>query len=360
MDHIQALVHDVIHLVRFGADGRSREVKALARRMAQQYSKTVPELSLALAAMVTGGGSLRSAKRPLPVDADSRMALARIVDASLAAKPVLTPKIEQQLRQLILEHLDPSSLRLAGLAPSKSALLIGPPGVGKTMAAQWIAKELGRPLVVLDLASSISSFLGKTGQNVRQLFDFCKEFECILLLDEVDAIAKKRADETDLGELKRLVNVLLQELDDWPEGSLVLAATNHPNILDPAIWRRFELTFQLSLPGVDERAEVLRQLPSLDDETIVLTLAEISDGMNHAEIVSHVNAGRRAAVLSKTSEREGVLEAFAEHIRLLPMAKRHEISERLIKSGVSQRRSSELTRTSRNTLRKHAKREVTA
>ncbi len=228
------------------------------------------------------------------------------------------------------------------------------------MAAQWIAKELSRPLVVLDLASSISSFLGKTGQNVRQLFDFCKEFDCILLLDEVDAIAKKRADETDLGELKRLVNVLLQELDEWPEGSLVLAATNHPDILDPAIWRRFDVTFDLPLPGLIERTEVLRRMPCLESNAIVLALADISEGMNHAEIVSRVNAGRRIAVLAKTNEQEGVLEAFCDHSKLLPMNRRHEISERLITAGISQRRASELTGTSRNTLRKHAKKENVA
>lgn len=360
MEQFDSVIKDVIHLVRFGAEGRSRDVKALARKMAQQYRKTVPELSAALASIVASEGSLRSAKRPLPVDADSRLALARIVDAALAEKPVLPAALEQQLRQLVAEHLDSSALKLAGLSPSKSALLIGPPGVGKTMAAQWIARELRRPLVVLDLSSSISSFLGKTGQNVRQLFDFCKEFDCILLLDEVDAIAKKRADETDLGELKRLVNVLLQELDEWPEGSLVLAATNHPDILDPAIWRRFDLTFNLPLPGLVERTEVLRRMPCLTSESMLLTLADISEGMNHAEIVSRVNAGRRSAVMNKSDEQEGVIEAFAERLRLLPMARRHDISEKLISSGFSQRRASELTGTSRNTLRKHAKKEVSA
>jgi hypothetical protein len=111
--------------------------------------------------------------------------------------------------------------------------------LGDTLAARVLARTLGRPLLILDLAAVMSSFLGRTGGNLRHVLDYAKSIECVLLLDELDAIAKRRDDAGEIGELKRLVTVLIQEIDDWPSSGLLVAATNHPELLDPAIWRRF-------------------------------------------------------------------------------------------------------------------------
>jgi len=279
-------------------------------------------------------------------------------EPSLAQEPILPKSIASKLDQVIAEHRDSDRLKLAGLAPVRTVLLIGAPGVGKTMAAHWVAAQLNRPLVLLDLAASISSFLGKSGQNLRQLFDFGREFECVLMLDEVDAIAKKRSDETDLGELKRLVNVLLQELDEWPEGGLLIAATNHPELLDAAVWRRFDVVIELPLPGHNERARlVTRTCPSWSTEGID-ALAALSDGMNYAEIDSHVRRGRKTAVLAHRDELEAVLAEFSEVVQGLPNAKRQDISKSLIEAGLSQRKAAEITGTSRNTIRKNSQKEA--
>src|SRR5665213_3572636 len=127
--------------------------------------------------------------------------------------------------------------------------LYSPPGVGKTLAARWIARELHRPLLTLDLSAVMSSFLGRTGANVRHVLDYAKGVDCVLLLDELDSIAKRRDDASDVGELKRLVTVLLQEIDDWPSTGLLIAATNHSDLLDPAVWRRFEMRVNFPMPG---------------------------------------------------------------------------------------------------------------
>ena len=95
----------------------------------------------------------------------------------------------------------------------------------------------------------MSSFLGRTGNNVRNVLDFAKGVSCVFLLDEFDAIAKRRDDAVEVGELKRLVTVLLQEIDQWPASGLLIAATNHYNLLDPAVWRRFELVVGFPMPG---------------------------------------------------------------------------------------------------------------
>ena len=128
-----------------------------------------------------------------------------------------------------------------GLSPTRSAIFVGPPGVGKTLTARWLASQLGVPLYVLDLTAVMSSLLGRSGTNLRAALDFAKRSPCVLLLDEIDAIAKRRSDDTDIGELKRLVTVILQEVDEWPATGLLLAATNHAELIDPALWRRFDL-----------------------------------------------------------------------------------------------------------------------
>jgi len=127
------------------------------------------------------------------------------------------------------------------------------------MLTRWIARELGLPFVTLDLTTSISSFLGKTGLNLRRTLDYARSRPCVLLLDEFDAIAKRRDDASEVGELKRIVNVLLKELEDWPLQSVLIAATNHPELLDRAIARRFDVVLDIPLPGDDERLEILKR-----------------------------------------------------------------------------------------------------
>ena len=156
--------------------------------------------------------------------------------------PLLSGDVEDSLGQLIAERRQSDRLQAMGLTPTRSAIFVGPPGVGKTLTARWLAAQLKVPLYVLDLTAVMSSLLGKSGTNLRAAIDFAKREPCVLLLDEIDAIAKRRSDDSDVGELKRLVTVILQEVDEWPASSVLLAATNHPELIDPALWRRFDLS----------------------------------------------------------------------------------------------------------------------
>ena len=148
-------------------------------------------------------------------------------------------------------------LHSLGINVSNSLLLYGPPGCGKTKCAYLFAKQLNLPLVIARLDSLISSYLGTTAKNIRSLFEFAQKMPCVLFLDEFDAIAKARDDTNELGELKRVVNSLLQYIDAMSKDSLILAATNHDQLFDPAIWRRFDYKLEIELPDREAVAELI-------------------------------------------------------------------------------------------------------
>ena len=235
--------------------GRPRDVQLYIGRLAKRYQGAFPgiasELNKLLQESPTRQSPLRrQAEAPVPVDLESRLQLLRVeTTPTLDVEPIWDAGVKRALEQLISERQRDQELIKRGLTPTRSIIFTGPPGVGKTLAARWVARELHRPLLTLDLSAVMSSFLGRTGANVRHVLDYAKSVDGVLLLDELDAIAKRRDDVTDVGELKRLVTVLLQEIDDWPPTGLLIAATNHSDLLDPAVWRRFEMRVDFPMPG---------------------------------------------------------------------------------------------------------------
>lgn len=158
---------------------------------------------------------------------------------------------------LLEEHRRSDLLRSYGMKAAGKVLFYGPPGCGKTLAAEVIAFELDMPLAIVRLDALVSSFLGQTAANLRQVFEFIAEHSMVVLFDEFDAIGKERGDSGEHGELRRVVNAVLQMMDAYQGKSLILAATNHEQILDSAIWRRFDDTIEFSLP---ESAQVIQLL----------------------------------------------------------------------------------------------------
>jgi SpoVK/Ycf46/Vps4 family AAA+-type ATPase len=179
-----------------------------------------------------------------------------------------------------------AQLEAEGVGQSLSFLMCGPPGCGKSRLARHIASELGLDLYVARLDGLISSYLGSTSKNIRALFDFASKNPCVLFLDEFDAIAKLRGDSQELGELKRVVNSFIQNLDSLGNQSIVVAATNHQELLDKAIWRRFGYRLELSYPQDALRAEMWKlfspplQLGPRDIEVLV----DLSEGFSGSDI----------------------------------------------------------------------------
>ncbi len=249
-------------LVEAGLAGNRQRLELLSltaiRTLRAGSPEIAEELGTLLAKYSANGAALRwHSAEPPPADADAGLALVRIFPVDDAAEPVLEPSVHATVGRFLRERNESERLLREGFAPPRTLLLKGAPGTGKTMLARWLARQLGLRLVVLDLATAISSFLGKTGANLRRSLDYARATPCLLLLDEFDAIGKRRDDTTEVGELKRIVNVLLKELEEWPLHSVLVAATNHPELLDPAINRRFDVVLQIPLPGEAEREAIL-------------------------------------------------------------------------------------------------------
>jgi SpoVK/Ycf46/Vps4 family AAA+-type ATPase len=353
---------DFVQLARLALATGGIETTPIVRQLARRYRSSHPELAQELVSLLratpTRGAGRAASNIAQPVDNESRLPLVRVEDpVVLPVDPILQPEVFAVLNQLAQEYREPDRLLEAGLAPTRTTLFVGPPGVGKTLAARWLARSLNRPLYVLDLASVMSSLLGRTGENLRRVLEHAKQTPCVLLLDELDAVAKRRDDVTEIGELKRLVTVLLQEIDMWPEGSLLLAATNHAELLDPAVWRRFEVVLQFPLPDRPTLVAAMRMY--LDDDSIptesLAPLAAAYRGASHSDLQREVMRARRGAAMHGVPVMQSLQMVVKDRFRQLPSLERARLAAELLRtSGLSQRGVHEVTGVSRDTLRKYA------
>ena len=357
---------DIVQIARLARAGRPQDVQTYVRRLARRYEEEFPAVAAELRALLQQGPTRQSplrreAEAPVPVDMESRLQLLRIEDTpTLEVEPIWDSGTRSALDQVISEQQRSQELIKEGLSPTRSIMFTGPPGVGKTLAARWIARELHRPLLTLDLSAVMSSFLGRTGANLRHVLDYAKGVHGVLLLDELDAIAKRRDDNSDVGELKRLVTVLLQEIDDWPPTGLLIAATNHSDLLDPAVWRRFELRVQFPMPTNESVRRAINvflgsnKAPSAWHDVLGVALR----GLSFSDIEREVMLARRSAITRDIPLEEALSGIVQSLMDPLPRRERGQIALWLTEAGISQRQVHELTGVSRDTIRKKTKARV--
>jgi SpoVK/Ycf46/Vps4 family AAA+-type ATPase len=234
---------------------------------------------------------------------------------------VLASRTRKLLDRVVREHKTIRDLRSHGLAPRKKLMLVGPPGTGKTMTAAAIAGELALPLFTVRLDRLITRYMGETAAKLRLVFDAIAQTRAVYLFDEFDSIGSERSLTNDVGEIRRVVNSFLQMVENDTSDSIIIAASNHPTLLDRALFRRFDDIVRYSLPANDEIRNVLKaklsgiktaaplQWSKLGLRAVGLSYADITraaeDALKHAIIegravtqldVSDALAERRAAV----------------------------------------------------------------
>lgn len=343
----------IVRLVEAALAGKVEQVKIIANLLSSEIRSSDVETSRQITKLVSA--QLRFAQERVnphsikSVETES-FTLSNVKSDNLD-ELILSKENKNKINKIINEHNNAKKLQEHGVEPTKTMMFVGPPGVGKTLSAKWLAREMGLPLRIMDLASIMSSFLGKTGSNVRSIFDDASLYPCILLLDEFDAIAKKRDDYNDVGELKRLVTVILQSIDSWPSSSILIAATNHSELLDPAIWRRFETKLVFSYPNDEELKDFLFRLTG---NKKISDLYPLFRGSSYSDIKNELMKSKRQSILDGKDMFQHVISGFVESgfCDNMNMDDKKSIVPHLISASMSQRKVSEVLSISRPTIKK--------
>lgn len=250
------------------------------------------------------GSATADSLLPPPVDQESRMNIVDIDYCPTADALILSHSVQTKLQDFMDTIQHKKVMEDMGLEFSQSLLLYGYPGCGKTTAASYIASQMQLPLVTARLDTLISSLLGATAKNIHRIFEYAKRQPCVLFLDEFDAIAKARDDQHELGELKRVVNSLLQNIDDFCNDGILVAATNHQELLDNAIWRRFQSVIEMPRPGFNEIRQMMALLPDFINTASIKEnqwnkIYRSMEGLSYSDIKKINNNLSKKAILNE-------------------------------------------------------------
>jgi SpoVK/Ycf46/Vps4 family AAA+-type ATPase len=300
----------------------AEQIKALVRSYGARDDDQFVAVALQIAAQAARAGKEKLAKelQSLVDEAQSRQRvnpptrntplarpmgeLAGLVTASYPkvrlADMVLATETRDKLDKIVVEYRQGEKLRHHGLSPRRKLLLVGPPGCGKTMSASAVAAELGLPLLAVQLHALMSRYLGETAAKLHLVFDAMQRQRAVYLFDEFDAIGAHRSGGNDVGEVRRVLNSFLQFLELEDSDSVIIAATNFVQMLDEALFRRFDDVIQYALPTEAEREFLMRNRLSVFGVSGIDWPAVVAaaNGLSHAEIARACDEAAKNAVLS--------------------------------------------------------------
>ena len=279
------LILTLIKASRQGDDLQLRKaVEALA---ADERAKNHTILADRLLGQLQSGNGRHGRQTPLLSRLASRPLVAETVPARRLADLVLSVDAAETVRELVAEQHRADLLRSYNLEPRNRVLLAGPPGNGKTTLAEALAHELNVPLLVVRYEAVIGSYLGETAQRIAQVFEHASSRQCVLFFDEFDSVGKERGDLHDTGEIKRVVSSLLLQIDALPSYVVAVAASNHPELLDRAVWRRFQIRLSLPAPTQGQIEEWFRRFEKRHAQPLGLSprsLAQRLRGLSFSEV----------------------------------------------------------------------------
>lgn len=285
--------------------------RLLAKKMSADGNERASARILSVVDKMSSNYAVVDTMAALPVDQESRLDIAEIDYAPKMENIILNATVQSALDDFRDTIKSKSKMAALGLDFRSTLLLYGPPGCGKTSAAKHLASELNLPLITARFDTLISSLLGNTAKNIHKIFEYAKQQPCILFLDEFDAIAKARDDSHEMGELKRVVNSLLQNIDDFSEDGILLAATNHSSMLDSAVWRRFQTIIEMPKPGAGEIQRFIDQFPKVASTEAISeghwkAIADAMVGLSYSDVKDIVQNVLKKAVLKEKSEIESI------------------------------------------------------
>ncbi|WP_323891604.1 AAA family ATPase [Aeromonas veronii] len=283
--------------------GHELEVRAL-NAIIDKVDNNLSDKKIIWSKSTISSGVQLTLSTSLPVDKETGAPLVDVIfpqsSVGFESSHYFNEDIENAINGIVKEWKLAEKLRENNIPLSYSYLFFGPPGTGKTELAKYLACKLNIPLVSARLDSLLSSYLGTSARNISALFDFVEKYDCILLLDEFDAIAKYRDDKREVGEIKRVVNTLLQCLDRRKESGITVATTNHEGLLDPAVWRRFQNKLSIQIPNDKTREKIIKsyikpvEISELEFKFICMVL----DGYTPADIKNCMEYIKRFIVLN--------------------------------------------------------------
>ena len=294
----------LVSLIRAGATGdremlRSTTEAMVAEERAKKHFIVADRMQRALAAVPITPPSL-TASSPHLAGPNGREAILEITPQLQLEDLLLPLQARESGRQLLEEHRRADVLRAHGYEPRHRVLLSGPPGNGKTSFAEAIAEGLGLPFFVVRYDALIGSYLGETNARLRKLFDYVRTTPSVLFFDEFDAIGKERGDTHETGEIKRVVSFLLMQLDQLPSYVIVVAATNHGELLDRAVWRRFQMRLSFPAPKKTDVTVFLDRIISGWPDAPKLPLSRLAGRLgdvSYAEALDFCQNVRRRQIL---------------------------------------------------------------
>jgi SpoVK/Ycf46/Vps4 family AAA+-type ATPase len=319
-------------LIRSHAEGDDSRFYAVAMQVAAQAARSghgnlARELRELVDDAKTTARALEPNRGPRPVPlAQPRGELAGLLTVTYAktrlAEMALAEPLHRRLERVLVEQRQRERLRSHGFAPLRKLLLIGPPGTGKTMSASALAGELGLPLFSIQLDGLITKFMGETAAKLRLVFDAIDSTRGVYFFDEFDALGGRRSAGNDVGEIRRVLNSFLQFLERDDSESLIIGATNHAELLDQALFRRFDAVLEYELPSREIAADVMKsRLAPMDTREVNWKAATAgADGLSHAELTRACEQAAKDALLAGSTliETAGLIAALDERRKMRP------------------------------------------